>query len=201
MKAPSFIVQNITSSHHSSTCTQLAATAHFPRSMSLPAPTSLVCACAAGAAQLDSSCCVPAQQRPKTAGLEQVAHAHGPLDRVGVALVELVAHWQRRPACAALCRGHARYCSWKNTHYITQAQLQHAHVRVLRMSSFHTAASRQLSCQSAILLHTTLPWLMHHLKSFAIEHAWINQYSAFQHEAERTRPSKICDGHSVAGHK
>ena len=29
------------------------------------------------------------------AGLEEAAHAHGPLRRVGVALVELVAHWQR----------------------------------------------------------------------------------------------------------
>ena len=46
----------------------------------------------------------PAQQ----AGLEEVAHTHRALDRIGVALMELVAHRQRRPARAGLCMRHAK---------------------------------------------------------------------------------------------
>ena len=40
--------------------------------------------------------------------LQQVLHAHRALDRVGVALVELVAHWQGLPSApATLCTPHA----------------------------------------------------------------------------------------------
>lgn len=40
--------------------------------------------------------------------LQQVLHAHRALDRVGVALMELVAHWQGLPSApATLCTPHA----------------------------------------------------------------------------------------------
>ena len=100
---------------------------------------------------------MPAQQRlAQDAGLEQVAHAHGTLDRVGVALVELVAHRQRRPARAALCGGRSRFGKGTQSYRALQSQLWHA--RRLCCAAFSSIALH--SYNKCIPTHKNLPFVL-----------------------------------------